>query len=181
MKDLNTCDGISLEVSFDGITVNGLSLSAPFLPSRFDEVIGLSPRIYKGSVPAPAGHRNNWRYLYDGIGVRLTDQHDTGCVDEIEIYTKVPSRPKEFQPRSPFIGILTVLGVSVDDGASVLTVLAGSSFPFEQRLPGEWSCKRNGVFIDLIVSSTASEHFRESTACLMSIAVNLRGRGKPET
>lgn len=169
-------DGISITFGFDGMSLNGVPLSAPFLPSQFSEIVGLMPRVYTGSIPAPVGHRNNWRYLYDHLGIGLVDQHDTQLVTEVEVFLR-PSRPwEEHEPKSTFNGRLTVLDVNVEQNPTALLLLTNKSNMFEQRTPGYWSCRRNRFAIGLVASAASNMQFRERTAALRSVAFGLRER-----
>jgi hypothetical protein len=167
---------LSICMDFDGLRIENLRLDAPFQPTVVSRVLGREARVFTGPIPAPVKHRNNWGHLYDDFGIGMIDHHATQLVEEFAVYLVPDSPPHGYMPKGVFAGHLTVCDVPVTANTPAAEVILASGRNFEQKLPGMWSYREGRVHIGLIVHSTPSLIFRERTAKLQSVSIDLGGR-----
>lgn len=53
------------------LTIDDMEVAFGRPVELFQQILGPWSRIFTGILPAPAGHRNNIRYIYDDLGISL--------------------------------------------------------------------------------------------------------------
>ncbi len=167
-----TESNLSVSIDFDALRLCDTLICTPFQPEVVTDLLGVRPRVFTGLPPAPTGHRNNWRHIFDQLGIVLTDQHDTQVVHEVKVSLKTRGLPRDYEPRMIFSGDLCVCGVQVTPDTSASKVISASGREFEQRLPGIWSFREGSIHIALTVYSRPSLVFRERNAPIESVSID---------
>lgn len=131
------------------VVINGLVvLSAPTM-EEICSVIGLPSRVDSGEQPAPHGHRNSQRHVYDDIGIHFTEHHHTRRAIEVCCWYEVSEPIYRFTPKHPFTGTLTLNNVQMPAGGRDVQYLASSPLEFQQQLRGSFQFELSGFTIIL--------------------------------
>jgi hypothetical protein len=126
MRKIQVCSSLeSLEI--DGHVFNG-----PCRLDRFAAVLGPPSRTYDGPTPAPSGHRNNQRHIYDELGVYLIEWHANSFITSFNVVFD-PAFVSA-SPEHAFCGTLSLGGVAFDGNVSLDMVLAHPTLSFWPHL-----------------------------------------------
>ena len=129
---------ISVSTREPSVSIDDLSITAAPGTEPLYEVLGKPDRIDSGSLPAPTGHRNGQRHIYDALGVTMNEHHYTYRVTSLVCWFSAADPEYRFTPQQDFQGTLNIDGVTMPHGGDVRDFLGSAPCTFEGGFGGGW-------------------------------------------
>jgi hypothetical protein len=170
---------IVADLSASYVLINGARFQTSCPAEEIYSVLGQPSRILSTGMPAPYGHRNNQRHVYDDVGIYLLEHHARQTIDGI-CFVFNPSDEAN-SPESPFLGTLTIAGQPCDSRLDVSEFVRTAPVPFKPHL-GRWYYY-DGESISITVTTFSrgkTKSGRWSKVCgIASIEGDFRDKGSP--
>jgi len=178
MSELRAENAPLIKVSADEISFEGKPLPFPVLIPHILDLLGRPDRIIPGTPPAPPGHGNNERYIYDNLGLYWIRQHDSERITSMALVFRKSKGPipVPVMPLSPFCGAIQLPGLTITSktcAAEMWDALRNSTEQAIANLAGSYIGKFHISFLAAMDSGTAASTGQGNLA---SVSIGLRGR-----
>lgn len=80
------------QISPTALTIDDIDVAFGRPVELFQEILGPWSRIFTGGLPAPTGHRNNIRYIYDHLGISLLDHWTDQCLAQVTFHFAIQEK-----------------------------------------------------------------------------------------
>ncbi len=150
----------------DKLLVNDVDLSHAGPPALFETILESVGRIVAIGPPAPIGHRNNQAWLFDDLGLALTEHHASCRVSAFSIILEPEHAYRK--TRSRYSDRLTVCGVSVQTGMLANDFAERSETTFRSHLGHSLVFDGDVSSIDIATYSALTSSGKKSRRRLIS-------------
>ena len=127
--------------------INGAVIETAPSVAELYAVLGDPSRVVDTGPPAPAGHRNNRRHVYDELGAHFLEHHHTRRMMEGTVVLWPEEESAEFRPRVAFCGTLSLAGYVVPPGVELMDFLKACPIRFRPLVGGLLGARRGGFHL----------------------------------
>ena len=155
--------------AIDGVEV---PLGRPL--AELELVLGRWDRDYEGSMPVPAGYRNNLRHIYDGLGLDVLDEWTDQTAAQVTFHiAREPGIP--FAPANNWQGELSFCGREIGSPDFWRLIDGDDEIAFKKVISGIYSTElgRHDITVHVIRPGGSR---RKSSRAVSSVSVSLIGR-----
>jgi len=135
----------------------------------FQQLLGPWSRIFTGSLPAPTGHRNNIRYIYDDLGISLLDNWTDQCLAQVTFHFSIQEK-LPYSPARAWNDPLWFNGNQVNADAFVSSVVKETDV-FRRVLGKIYSAQCGSFHITVDLADRRSD---KATQAVASLSVSLK-------
>ncbi|WP_449301093.1 DUF7738 domain-containing protein [Pirellulimonas nuda] len=111
------------------------------------DLLGPPDRVDSGTLPAPVGHRNGLRHIYDALGITMNEHHYTYRITCVDCWFSSSDPEYDFTPKCDFAGHIVVDGKELSLRGDVRGLLADAPVEFEGGFGGRWHYAFDGFCI----------------------------------
>lgn len=155
-------------------TLNGALIEAAPTVCWLHSLMGPPDRISSGRPPAPAGHRNNQRHVYDSLGVYFSEHHHTRRLTGCELVFRPEGKLQSIVGLThSFAGSLEIAGEALAGDVDLPTFFRLCPVPFKPTVLGWILAEQDGFSVLLTLEGrTLSSGRRSKSLALTAVSLS---------